>query len=95
MLLGRMLAIATAALLSAAPVLAQSSSVPDTRIGLGIAFSNVGDDVFASTSPMPSIEVPIDVMSHLRVQPEFRFQRSANQRTLQTRASFTARVYLR
>ena len=54
--------------LCASPLSAQTTS-PSTRLGLGVALNTSGSDL------VPAFEVPIDIGSHLRVQPEFRYRR--------------------
>jgi hypothetical protein len=73
MITARILSFAIgAALLASVPAFAQSSAVPTTRIGVGVALTNSASD---SSLPIASFEVPIDITRHLRVQPEFGYQR--------------------
>ena len=54
--------------ISAAPAFAQSTA-PLPHIGIGVGLTN------GTGGLTPAFEVPIDITSHLRVQPEFSYQR--------------------
>jgi hypothetical protein len=60
--------VATVFLFCSTPVFAQSASLPVPRFGLGVSLTTGGD------GSMPSLEVPINITSHFRLQPEFRYQ---------------------
>ena len=58
-------------LVLAAPAAFAQSAVQNPRLGLGVALTN------SPTGLTPAFEVPIDIASHVRVQPEFRYQRDS------------------